>query len=300
MLRIAFNDEYILKLPPGHKFPIEKYGLIPEQLISEGIINSQNLFSPSPADLSNLSLTHSDEYLHKLINLNLTDREIRKIGFPQSAELIEREFIITQGTIQGSLYALESGLAFNIAGGTHHAYSGSGEGFCLLNDAAVATNFLLNRNYVSRVLIIDLDVHQGNGTAKIFENIPEVFTFSMHGRDNYPLIKEKSDIDIPLLSGTDDHKYLSLLKKNLPVLIRDFKPDFMFYISGVDILESDRWGKLSVTKSGCMERDRLVFQAASNNNIPIMVSMGGGYSPDISDIVEAHCNTFRTGIDVFQ
>ena len=298
-IQIAYSKEYVLPLPENHKFPINKYRLIPETLLKEGTITEENIFAPEKAEREIVELTHSTKYLDKLLNLQLNEREIRKIGFPQSRELIEREFIISEGTVKGALSAIKNGVALNVAGGTHHAYADHGEGFCLLNDVAVASNFLLHKKLAERILIIDLDVHQGNGTAKIFENEKKVFTFSMHGDANYPLYKEKSDLDIPLKYKTDDEKYLNLLYKNLPHIIKTFQPDFLFYISGVDVLDSDKWGRLGMTQEGCAERDKLVFETAKQNKMPIMVSMGGGYSPDINEIVEAHCSTFRIVFKLF-
>ncbi|MEJ7674426.1 MAG: histone deacetylase [Chitinophagaceae bacterium] len=195
-------------------------------------------------------------------------------------------------------FALENGVSLNVAGGTHHAFANRGEGFCLLNDFAVAANYLLHKKLVQKILIIDLDVHQGNGTAKLFENESRVFTFSMHGQHNYPFHKETSDLDIPLKDGTDDSTYLKLLSENLPQLIQNFKPDFAFYLSGVDILQTDKFGKLKVTLQGCKQRDEFVFTHLQKNKIPCTVAMGGGYSPDIKTIVEAHCNTFRTAFQL--
>ncbi len=298
-IKIAFSEEYILDLPKEHKFPIQKYKMIPEQLLSEGLISNSNLFSPGLADKSIVVLTHCNNYVQKLLDNNLSDKEIRKIGFPQTPELIEREFIIANGSIKGALSALENNVSLNIAGGTHHAYKDRGEGFCILNDVGIAANYLLSRNYVSKILIVDLDVHQGNGTAKLFENNDSVFTFSMHGESNYPLIKEKSDLDIPLKNGTHDDIYLPLLKEVLPNLINSIKPNFIFYIAGVDILHTDKWGKLGMTIDGSSQRDEIVFSTAQKNKIPIMVSMGGGYSPNINEIVEAHCNTYRKAFEIF-
>jgi acetoin utilization deacetylase AcuC-like enzyme len=194
---------------------------------------------------------------------------------------------------------LEHGIAFNVAGGTHHAGTNWGEGFCLLNDQAIAANYLLHKKLTSSILIIDLDVHQGNGTAQIFENQPAVFTLSMHGANNFPFRKEKSDLDIPLPDGMGDEAYLQLLYNTLPRLISKQKPDFIFYLSGVDVLETDKLGKLSLTKAACKLRDQFVFQQCITNNIPVQVSMGGGYSPEIRDIVEAHCNTFRVANELY-
>jgi acetoin utilization deacetylase AcuC-like enzyme len=189
--------------------------------------------------------------------------------------------------------------AFNIAGGTHHASANKAEGFCLLNDQAIAASYLLENTKVSQILIIDLDVHQGNGTAQIFKNINNVYTFSMHGANNYPYHKPPSDLDIPLPDNTDDKKYLSLLKKYLPNIMTEINPDFIFYLAGVDVLAEDKLGRLGLTLNGCTERDELVFALAKDNDIPIMTTMGGGYAPDIKIILEAHCNTFRSASDVF-
>lgn len=277
-----------------------KYELIPEQLIYEGTIREQHLHTPGVCADATVLLTHHEEYLHKLKHQTLSLREERQIGFQQSPALTHRELLITQGTIDCCKAALSSGVALNVAGGTHHAFADHGEGFCLLNDFAMAANFLLHQNFAQRILVIDLDVHQGNGTAKIFEEEPRVFTFSMHGAHNYPFRKEKSDLDIELRDGTDDNTYLQLLKENLATAIDAHQPDFAFFLSGVDILKTDRFGKLSVTTSGCKERDAFVFNLLKLHNIPCVVAMGGGYSPDIKVIVEAHCNTFRLAKDIYE
>jgi acetoin utilization deacetylase AcuC-like enzyme len=298
-MKIACDAIYAHPLPEGHRFPMLKYELIPEQLLHEGTITAKELFSPKPCSDQVVLLTHDAEYLYKLKAQRLTDREQRKIGFPQSPELTLRELIITQGTIDCCHFAMKDGVALNVAGGTHHAYRDRGEGFCLLNDMATAANDLLSKNVKERILIIDLDVHQGNGTAKIFEEIDEVFTFSMHGAHNYPFHKERSDLDIPLKDGIMDHEYLALLQENLKRILRDFNPDFAFYLSGVDILSTDRFGKLKVSPEGCRERDEMVFSMLANKGIPCTVAMGGGYSPDIRHIVDAHCNTYRPARKIY-
>ncbi|MEJ7831267.1 MAG: histone deacetylase [Segetibacter sp.] len=297
-IKIAFDPIYAHPLPEGHRFPMLKYELIPEQLLYEGTITANNIFAPGACSEEIILLTHTKEYLDRVLHQGLSASEQRKIGFPQSPELTRRELIITQGTISCCYFALENGFALNVAGGTHHAFSNRGEGFCLLNDFAVAANYLLHKRLVQKILIIDLDVHQGNGTAKLFENETRVFTFSMHGQHNYPFHKEASDLDIPLEDGTDDSTYLKLLSENLPQLIQSFKPDFAFYLSGVDILQTDKFGKLQVTLQGCKQRDEFVFTHLQKNKIPFTVAMGGGYSPDIKTIVEAHCNTFRTAFQL--
>lgn len=276
-----------------------KYELIPEQLIHEGTINKSHLHEPDVLADEIILLTHTKEYLKKLNELGLSAQEQRKIGFTQDERLIKREKIITQGTINCSLAALKTGIAFNVAGGTHHSFADRGEGFCLINDFAVSANYLLREKHASKIVIIDLDVHQGNGTAAIFENNPDVYTFSMHGKHNYPFHKEKSDLDIALPDGTNDAQYLSLLEHSLTRILDNEKSDFAFYLSGVDILSTDKFGKLKVSMEGCKQRDKFVFEQLKQRNIPCCVAMGGGYSPDIRMIVEAHCNTFRAATDIF-
>lgn len=298
-IKIAYDPIYSHPLPEGHRFPMLKYELIPAQLLHEGTIRPANLFTPHACAEEIILRTHTKQYFDKLMHQTLTASEQRKIGFPQSPQLTQRELIITQGTIDCCNYAFEDGVALNVAGGTHHAFADRGEGFCLLNDHAVAANYLLQNKLAKKILIIDLDVHQGNGTAKIFENDQRVFTFSVHGQHNYPFHKERSDLDIPLADGTNDTIYLSVLSQTLPELIEDVKPDFCFYQSGVDILETDKFGKLKVTLQGCKQRDEIVLSLTKKYAIPCVVSMGGGYSPDIRNIVEAHCNTFRTAFDIY-
>lgn len=299
-LHIAYDPIYAHPLPEGHRFPMLKYELIPAQLIYESVIEPRHLFSPSPCPDDILLLTHDNSYLRKLKDQTLSASEQRRIGFPQSPQLTLREIIITQGTIDCCMYALQNGAALNVAGGTHHAYSDRGEGFCLLNDFAVASNFLLHKQLVKKILIIDLDVHQGNGTAKIFENNHQVFTFSMHGRNNYPFHKENSKLDVPLDDGIGDSEYIALLQHHLLAILDREKPDFAFYLSGVDILETDKFGKLKITPKGCQQRDEFVFTQLHHRNIPCCVAMGGGYSPDIKIIVNAHCATFRAAKEIYE
>jgi acetoin utilization deacetylase AcuC-like enzyme len=299
-LKIAYDPVYSHPLPEGHRFPMLKYELIPEQLLHEGTITAENIFTPTPCPDEVVLWTHNAAYLSKLKNQSLTAREQRVIGFPQSPELTERELIITQGTIDCCHFAMEHGVAINVAGGTHHAFADRGEGFCLLNDMAIAANHLLKKNLAKKILIIDLDVHQGNGTAKIFENDDRVFTFSMHGEHNYPFHKEQSNLDVPLKDGTDDTTYLDLLNKHLSKLIDEVRPGFAFFLSGVDILATDKYGKLKMTLNGCKQRDEIVLSSLYKHQIPCAVAMGGGYSADIKIIVDAHCNTFRVAKDVYK
>jgi acetoin utilization deacetylase AcuC-like enzyme len=299
MIKIAWHELYAHPLPEGHRFPMLKYELIPEQLLHEGTIEQHNLFSPEPVEEDIVLLTHEKQYWKQLKDLTLPVKEQRRIGFPLNAQLIERELRIAQGTIDGSNFAMANGIAFNVAGGTHHAGSNWGEGFCLLNDQSISANYLLNKKLANRILIIDLDVHQGNGTAEIFQDESRVFTFSMHGDKNFPFRKEISDLDIPLDDQTNDETYLTLLESNLKKVFDQHQPDFVFYLSGVDVLSTDKLGKLALTKKGCKERDRLVLQTCKDKNLPVQISMGGGYSVDIKDIVDAHCNTYRLAFDLF-
>lgn len=299
LVKIAYSPIYTHPLPEGHRFPMLKYELIPGQLLHEGTIDESNLFAPEPCVEEVVLWTHTKEYLEKLVHQKLSASEQRKIGFPQSPGLTQRELVITQGTIDCCHHAIKNGIALNVAGGTHHAFADRGEGFCLLNDQAVAANYLLHHQLAKKILIIDLDVHQGNGTAKIFENNSAVFTFSMHGQHNYPFHKETSDLDIPLPDGTDNTAYLNILSGTLPKLLDEVNPDFCFYQSGVDVLETDKFGKLKVTLQGCKERDVIVLSEIKKRFIPCVVSMGGGYSADIRYIVDAHCNTFRTAVNLY-
>ncbi len=300
MLKVAFGDNYILDLPEKHRFPMDKYELIPAQLLYEGTLTSSNFFVPDYCKKEIIYLSHDRNFVDRAENNELTKKEHRILGFPASKGLYPRELSITQGSISSALHALETkGIGMNIAGGTHHAFYDRGEGFCLFNDFGVTANYLLHRKLVSKILIVDLDVHQGNGTAALFQENPNVYTFSMHGKKNYPFRKEKSDLDIELENECDDKIYLDLLDKHLNRLVFQEKPDIIFYLAGVDVLETDKLGLLSLSREGCKQRDEKVIGLCHSNNIPILVSMGGGYSPSIKDIVEAHCNTFRVAADLY-
>ncbi len=279
---------------------MSKYELLPQQLLVEGIASENDFFEPDPLSADQILSTHSLVYWQKLSLGTLSKDEIRKSGFPYSRQLVEREVTIAGGTFQCALYALKEGLAMNIAGGTHHAFTDRGEGFCLLNDIAIAANLLLSKSFVNKVLVVDLDVHQGNGTAQIFSSEERVFTFSMHGAKNYPLQKEKSDLDVPLDDGTLDEEYIMLLEKYLSGILDSFDPDFIFYQSGVDVLSTDKLGRLSLTEEGSKQRDKIVFDAASKKSIPIVACMGGGYSPKIGTIINAHKATFEVAKRIYE
>lgn len=299
MLKIAWKDIYAHVLPANHRFPMEKYTLLPEQLLYEGTISESNLFTPELLSETSIIRTHNTDYWNKLKTFSLSRKEERKTGFPLSAALVERERVIMHGSVMAARYAIENGVAMNLAGGTHHSFTDRGEGFCLLNDIAIAAHDLLDNGLAKQILVVDLDVHQGNGTAQIFENEPRVFTFSMHGAANYPLHKEKSDLDVGLKDGTDDNTYLSLLDANLKTLMDTVQPDFVFFQSGVDVLATDKLGRLGMTLQGCKQRDRVVLETCKQNDIPIMACMGGGYSEKVAHIVEAHANTFRLAQEIF-
>ena len=299
MIPIAFDPIYVLPLPENHRFPMEKYDLLPKQLVHEGTCDPEDFFSPQAIDDQIVKVIHQKEYVDRLKHMKLDMSEVRKIGFPISQQLVEREFIIAGGTIEGALKSLESGISFNIAGGTHHAHSSHGEAFCMLNDQAIAARYLLDHQHAKKVLIIDLDVHQGNGTAEIFKKEERVFTFSMHGKKNYPFRKENSDWDIALEDQTGDEVYLNLLNDTLPRLFGRVDPDFVFYLSGVDVVDTDRLGRLGLSIEGCKKRDEQVLKFCQKRSLPVQCSMGGGYSKDIKLIIEAHANTYRVAQQIF-
>lgn len=293
MLKVAFHSNYVHPLPENHRFPMEKYDLLPKQLIHEGTLEEVNFFEPSSIEDKQVVAIHSSAYFSKLCNLELSAKEERATGFHHSKSLIDREKTIMEGTRLGAELALKTGAAMNIAGGTHHAFTNRGEGFCLLNDQAIAANWLIQDGKAQKVLIIDLDVHQGNGTAEIFKDNSSVFTFSMHGKNNYPLHKELSDLDVELEDATSDNDFLYLLNKSIDEVLKQFTPDFIFYQCGVDVLATDKLGRLGLSLNGCKERDKVVFNTVRQLNVPVVCSMGGGYSQEIKTIVEAHANTFR-------
>ena len=300
MLPIAFAPIFAHPLPVGHRFPMLKYELLPEQLLHEGTATAADFFTATPPPDIDILRVHDAGYYERLRQGQLTRQEERATGFPWSAALFEREITILGGTIEAARQALVHGVAFNIAGGTHHAFRARGEGFCLLNDQAAAAAWLLaNAPTVQKILIVDLDVHQGNGTAAIFQHEPRVFTFSMHGARNYPARKEISDLDLPLPEGTNDVSYLKLLNETLPRLLDEVQPDFVFYLAGVDVLATDKLGHLALTREGCRRRDELVLGLCHRYCLPVVVCMGGGYSERIIDIVEAHANTYRVAAGIF-
>lgn len=293
---IARHPLFMHPLPEGHRFPMLKYELLPEQLLLENVVSENDFFPPEIVDRKHIEGIHQTEYIDKLFSLSLNRQEIRRIGFPLSPNLIERELRIAQGSIDAANAALRRGIGFNIAGGTHHAGTDWGEGFCLLNDQAIAAGYLLRETGIRKILIIDLDVHQGNGTADIFKDNPSVFTFSMHGQNNFPFKKEKSDWDIGLPDGISGAEYLSILAGSLEQLFSLVRPQFVFFQAGVDVLSSDKMGKLKLSIEDCRQRDIMIFEFCRQHHLPVQVSMGGGYSPHIKNIIDAHCHTYKEGI----
>lgn len=294
MIRFAFTDKYLYYLPEGHRFPIEKYELVKQQLVHEGTIEEAQVFDPGLVEEGHILAVHDASYWEALKTLSLDKKAVRKIGLPVTATSVNRARSSVAGTMAAAINALDAGAGANLAGGTHHAYRGHGEGFCALNDIAITARYMLDEHHIDQVLVIDLDVHQGNGTAHIFKDEPKVFTFSMHGAGNYPMHKEQSDLDVELPSGTGDEAYLEVLSHHLEVLFQTVQPSLVFYQSGVDVLASDRLGKLALTREGARERDKLVISHCHSGQIPLVVTMGGGYSQKLTDLIDAHCNTFRT------
>lgn len=299
MYSIAFHPQYIHPVPQGHRFPMLKYDLLPRQLVHRGIVQETQFFEPGMVALEHVCKVHDPLYVNRFVQLELSAQEGRRIGFIQDQAIVARERLLVQGTIDGAMNALKDGIAFNIAGGTHHASITHGEGFCMLNDQAIAARYLLDHTTVKKVLIIDLDVHQGNGTADIFEDSAEVFTFSMHGAANYPFHKSRSHLDVALETDTGDETYLSVLADSLALIRQRFQPDFIFYQAGVDILGSDKMGKLNCSLATCMQRDRMVMEFAQSLKVGMQCSMGGGYSPEITTILDAHTNTYLVARELY-
>ncbi len=291
-MRAFHSDRYEIPLPPGHRFPIEKYRLLRELLLERAILHPEELEEAPLASKDELLAAHTDQWVEAVFEGTLDAMTQRRIGLPWSPELVLRSRASVGGTLRAARWALEHGIAGNLAGGTHHAFSDRGEGYCVFNDLAVATRVLQREGRVRRIAIVDLDVHQGNGTAEIFEGDPTVFTFSMHGEKNFPFRKTVSTLDVNLPDGCDDALYLRTLRKHLPEVLDESTPDLLLYQAGVDPLAEDSLGRLSLTFEGLKARDREVLQAAKERHIPLVLTMGGGYSKPIDHSLEAHANTY--------
>ena len=292
-LHVWSSAAYSFPLPDGHRFPIEKYTLLRERVISEGVVRADNVHVPAPVARGDLLLVHAAGYVDRFTRGELTRDEVRKLGFPWSHALVERSYRSAGGTVEAARHALGAGVAMNLAGGTHHAFASHGEGFCAFNDTAIAVRALQHAGLIERVAIVDLDVHQGNGTHAIFANDDSVFTFSMHGGKNYPFHKVAGRLDIELADRTGDDEYLALLKDALPRVLAESRPDLVVYLAGADPHVSDRLGRLALSFDGLARRDSFVIDQCREVGIPVAITIGGGYGQPIENTIVAHVTTAR-------
>ncbi|MBC7795469.1 MAG: histone deacetylase [Pyrinomonadaceae bacterium] len=297
-MKVFYSPHYYAEIGDGHVFPIRKFELVRDKLLSEGTLLPSEIVEPLPADVEDILLVHTEDYITRLRSGTLTAKEVRKLGLPWSESLVRRSFVALNGTLNATKTALQTGISSNLAGGTHHAFPDRGEGFCVLNDVAIAIRMLQRDKLARRFLIIDCDVHQGNGTAFIFENEKEIFTFSIQGAKNYPLFREKSSLDLDLPDGTGDAEYLETLSEALPRIFLH-NPDIVFYLGGADPFENDKLGRLGLTIQGLRMRDEMVLKFAKSREVPIVTTMSGGYAKDINDTVEIHTNTIRAAKKIF-
>jgi acetoin utilization deacetylase AcuC-like enzyme len=294
-----YSDHYVIDLPANHTFPIQKYRLIRERLLAEGILQPAELLEPTLADPQDIRLVHTKDYWERLRTGRLSVHAIRRLGLPWSEALLRRSRASVQGTLTAARIALRETVGINLAGGTHHAFADRGEGYCVLNDIAIAIRVLQRDRWMQRVAIIDCDVHQGNGTAAIFAEEPDVFSFSIHGVNNYPLHKFPGTLDIDLPDGTGDAEYLAALEPAVSRILTEFQPGLIFYLAGVDAHEGDRMGRLRLTHDGLRRRDELVLRACRDAAVPVTITLGGGYGQNLDDTVEAHCSTVRAAWALF-
>lgn len=290
-MRAWTSARFSVPLPTGHRFPMAKYAMITEGVVARGIVPRERLAEPAPASWDALTRVHDAGYVDAVLGNGLTEAEQRRLGFPWRAELAERSLRTVQGTIEASRDALECGIGINLAGGTHHAFPGHGEGFCVFNDVAIAIRTLQSERRITRAVVLDLDVHQGNGTARIFADDPAVFTFSMHGAGNYPFRKERSRLDLELPDRTGDEAYLVLLTRHLDAVLEEARADLALFIAGADPYRLDRLGRLALTIEGLEQRDAAVLAACRRRGLPVAVVLGGGYAADLRDVVTIHANT---------
>jgi acetoin utilization deacetylase AcuC-like enzyme len=294
---LAYSPRHIhVPLSEGHRFPIQKYALLAEELECAG----WQVKDAPDFPREHLTLIHTQTYLTKWQTLSFDRHETRALGFPPSAGLYRRSLHSVGGTLAAARGALGTGFGVNLAGGTHHAFAERGEGFCVFNDVALTIRLLQLEGAIKKAIIIDLDVHQGNGTARLFEHDPDVFTFSMHGARNYPFHKETSDLDVPLPDNTDDPGYLSLLKTHLPTILDHQSADIAFLLGGVDVLAGDRFGRMSLSEAGVVQRDRYVAECCLNTELPLVYIMAGGYQKDLSKIVSAHATSLKALAELYQ
>ena len=298
-MHVSYTPRYYADIGEGHVFPIRKFELVRDRLLREGTLCAADLIDPEPASLADVLLVHTEDYVSRLCNGALTKTEIRRLGLPWSNSLVQRSFYAVGGTIAAARFAIANGTGSNLAGGTHHAFADRGEGFCVLNDVAIAIQVLRREGLFQRAAIVDCDVHQGNGTATIFAADETVFTFSMHGAKNYPLFKVHSSLDVELEDDTGDEAYLGALTRNLPCVL-EHEPEIVFYLAGADPYSGDKLGRLAVSIDGLRERDEYVLQTCQARELPLVTVMSGGYGENISDTVEIHCNTIRAARSVFE
>jgi acetoin utilization deacetylase AcuC-like enzyme len=287
------SAQYVIALPDGHRFPIAKYALLRDTVLAEGVVGAAALHDPARAPVEDVRRVHDADYIERLLRGTMPAAEQRALGFPWSEGLVERSFRAAGGTLEAATHALDAGLAMNLAGGTHHAFASHGEGFCVLNDVAIAIRALRAQGRIRRAAVIDLDVHQGNGTHAIFAGDEDCFTLSMHGRRNYPFRKVPGTLDIELEDGTGDTEYLEKLSEALPTALAAARPDLVLYLAGADPHEGDTLGRLKLSFDGLMRRDALVLEAARAVGVPVAIAIAGGYGADIRHTVRVHVNTAR-------
>ena len=298
-MQVFYSPRYYADIGQGHIFPIRKFELVRDRLLAEGTLQPCEIVEPSPAPLEDVLLVHTDDYVSRLCNGNLTAKEIRRLGLPWSESLVRRSFYAAGGTLAATQVSFAEGYSSNLAGGTHHAFADRGEGFCVLNDVAIAIRALRARRSLQRAAIVDCDVHQGNGTASIFAGDTDTFTFSMHGANNYPLFKAQSRLDVELPDGTTDAEYLDCLADHLPAVFAS-NPEIVFYLAGADPYKGDKLGRLALSIAGLRERDAYVLRECYEREVPIVTVMSGGYGKEIDDTIEIHCNTIRAVKQVFE
>ena len=298
-MQVFYSPRYYADIGQGHIFPIRKFELVRDRLLAESTLHPDELVEPSPATLEQVRLVHTDDYIARLCSGTLTAKELRRLGLPWSESLVRRSFYAAGGTIAAAHVAIDEGYGSNLAGGTHHSFADRGEGFCVLNDVAIAIRVLRNEGLIRRAAIVDCDVHQGNGTATIFTDDADTFTFSIHGANNYPLFKAQSTLDVELPDGTADDEYLACLMNHLPTVFA-FDPEIVFYLAGADPFAGDKLGKLALSIDGLRERDLCVLRDCYEREVPLVTVMSGGYGKDINNTIEIHCNTIRAVKEVFE
>jgi acetoin utilization deacetylase AcuC-like enzyme len=299
-MKIFKTDQFALPLPEGHRFPVSKYALLRQRVEAAKPVPPEDLLEAPAAGDEEITRVHTVEYLRRVKNGELTEKELRRIGFPWSPQMVERSRRSSGATIAAARAALREGIAVNLAGGTHHAFADRGEGYCVFNDAAIAARAMQAEGLAQRVVIIDCDVHQGNGTAKIFESDPSVFTFSIHGAKNFPFHKETSDLDVALIDDADDATYLAALREALPVVLDRAQADLAIYLAGADPYFDDAFGRMKLTKPGLLERDRFVLESCRALTLPVAITMAGGYAKNPEDVADIHFQTVKLAAEVLR